>query len=149
MEHLRQIWARSKWFRVTLTAAIVYTVLRLAVQAIILVIMMFPGQFGMEMPDWVGSKGAIIPDDLRIYLDAAEKLRLQQDLYLKGAPDRMEFYQYAPSYALAFIPFLWMPRNLAAIVHTLLHIIVYALLYLCWNQIFRRLRLERASEMLA
>ena len=38
---------------------------------------------------------------------------------------------------------------MVAVIHTLLHIGAYGLLYVGWNRIFRRLGLDRANEMLA
>jgi hypothetical protein len=60
----------------------------------------------------------------------------------------MEFYQYAPSFALAFRPFLWLPRMAVALLHTLLHVVIYALLYVRWDQLFRQFGMERARAML-
>jgi hypothetical protein len=61
----------------------------------------------------------------------------------------MEFYQYAPSFALAFTPFLWLPTSLTILLHTLLHVVIYVLLYLWWGRIFHRLKLESGLAMLA
>lgn len=146
MEHLRRVWSRSKAFRVILVIAVVYTVLRLAVQGVYLATMLSP--MGSELPEWVGAEEAMIPDDLRIYLDAATRLQLRQELYLQEPVDRMEFYQYAPSFALALTPFLWLPRGVVALIHTLLNIVVYGLLYVWWGRIFRRPSLDRANDIL-
>jgi hypothetical protein len=91
----------------------------------------------------------LFPDDLRIYLEAADSIRAHEPLYLTGAIEQMEFFQYAPAYALVFVPFLWLPPAAAGAIHTLLHVVEYVLLYVCWGRIFRRLGLEQASEMLA
>jgi hypothetical protein len=95
---------------------------------------------------------AVIPefvcDDLRTYLDAAQNLRQQNDLYPPLPLERVEFYQYAPSFALAMVPFTWLPNVLVAVLHTVLHVVVYALLYRQWDRIFERLGLDRASEAL-
>jgi hypothetical protein len=140
MAHLRQAWSKSKSYRIALIAALVYVLLRLAIQIIFLVVLWFMPPAGVE---------PAIPDDLRIYLDAASHFRLREDLYIKGTVERMEFYQYAPSYALAFVPFLWLPSYFtSAIFHTLLHILAYGLLYIWWARIFRRLGLNRAGEVL-
>ncbi len=145
--HLRQGWSQSKTFRVILVAAIVYTVLRLIAQGVYLNTLLSPSQ--SALPDWVGAEGPMIPADLQIYLTAAEHFQLRQDLYLKGSLARLEdHYPYAPSFALAFIPFLWLSPGTAAIVHTLLHIIAYVLLYIWWERIFRRLGIERAGKIL-
>lgn len=129
VEYLRQVWSRSKTFRIILVVVSVYVLLRLIVHFIYLT------QF--------------FPDDLRVYLEAANNLLRRQELYPKGALTRADSYQYAPSFALAFVPFLWLPRGLVALIHTLLHIGAYGLLYVGWGRIFRRLGLDRANEMLA
>ncbi len=146
LRHLRQSWSRSKTFRVILVVAVVYTVLRLAVQGVYLVMMLAPGQ-GMELPDWVGIEGPMVPVDLQLYIDAASRLQNHQDLY--PTSDQIEVYQYPPSYALAFTPFLRLSPAAIVIIHTLLHIVAYGLLYIWWGRIFRRLNLERANNALA
>jgi len=129
----------------------VCTLLRLAVHGVYLAMMWSPDQgMGGQLPEWVGAEGPMIPADLQIYLDAAKHFQLRQGLYLKGSLARLEdHYPYAPSFALAFIPSLWLPLGAVAVVHTLLHIVAYVLLYVWWGRIFRRLGLERANEMLA
>jgi len=150
-EYLRRCWAASKVYRVALVIAVVYVVLRLAVHGAYLAMMLYPDAGIMGgVPEWAGAENEpMVPDDLRIYLDAATRLHLKQDLYLSGTVDRMEFYQYPPFYALTFVPFLWLPRAVVAIVYTILHIVIYGLLYIRWGYIFRQLDLDKASEMLA
>ncbi|MDY7075334.1 MAG: glycosyltransferase family 87 protein [Chloroflexota bacterium] len=151
LHQLRTSWSSSKAFRVILVISVIYTVLRLAGHGAYLVTMLSPGQgTGGELPEWVGAEGPMIPADLQIYLNAAKHFQLRQDLYLKGSLARLEdHYPYAPSFALAFIPFLWLPLSAVVVVHTLLHVAAYALLYVWWGRIFRRLGLDRANEMLA
>jgi len=148
---LRQDWSRSRVFRVLLVAALAYALLRLAVHGAYLVTMLTAGQAaGSGMPDWVGAEGPMIPVDLQVYLDAARHFQLGEDLYLKGPVTRLEdLYQYAPSFALAFTPFLWLPLWAVAAVHTLLHLVAYGLLYVCWGRIFHQLGLDRANQVLA
>ena len=87
MQVLRQAWARSRAFRVVLILAAVYAVARLAIHAYFMIELLRMGTEGY---------------DLQLYLDAAHHLRTGQDLYPKGRLDYVEFFQYAPSYALAF-----------------------------------------------
>lgn len=149
MEQFRQIWTRSKWFRVVMTATIVYTVLRVVLQGVLLAVMMFPSQLGLEMPEWAAVEEAVIPPDLQIYITAATHFQQRQDLYLKGSLAHLEeHYPYAPSFAMVFTVFLLLTPPAIVIVHTLLHFLAYALLYISWRRIFWRWRLERASEML-
>jgi hypothetical protein len=139
VKYLRQTWSESKIYRIILVIIVIYTVLRLLMQGVFLMGMLFP-----EEP-----ADQTYPDDLRIYLDAAERVESRQDLYPQGKLDRMEFYQYPPAFALAFTPFLRMSPSAASVLHTLLHIIAYILLYVWWRRIFERLGMERACEMLA
>jgi hypothetical protein len=133
MQVLRQTWARSRAFRLVLILAAVYFLVRLAIHAF----------FMVELLRW-GTEGY----DLQLYLDAAQHLQTGQDLYPKGRLDYVEFFQYAPSYALAFIPFLWLPLPTVMIILSLAHVVAYGLLYSLWARIYCRLGLDRARETL-
>lgn len=148
--HIKALWAQSKLFRVVLIAALVYTLARLAVHAIYLVTLMSSGEgVGAEMPEWAGTSGTTIPNDLNDYLTGARRLQNRQDLYIKGKLDRVEFYQYAPSYALAFVPFLFMSPLVLVLVHTALRFVAYVALYGLWGRILDRFKLAQAGRMLA
>ncbi len=148
---IKQLWRSSRTYRVLLTAAAVYTLLRLVVQGVVLAMMLFPeAKILGGVPAWVDVEGPVVPADLQIYLNAAKHLRARQDLYLKGSLARLEdHYPYAPSFALAFVPFSWLSPVGASVVHTLLHIIAYGIMYIMWGRIFKRLNLPRALRMLA
>ncbi len=142
---MKQLAHQSKIFRVVLIAAVVYALLRLAVQGVYLAMLSQPAL----LPDWVGAQTSIIPADLQIYLNAAKHFQARQDLYLKGSLERLEdHFPYAPSFALAFTPFLWLSPIAVTIVHTVLHIAAYALLYVWWKRIFERLALEQVNQIL-
>jgi len=146
---IKQLWRDSKTYRILLTATMLYAVLRLVVHGAYLAMMLFPGAGVMGgMPGWVEAEGPMIPNDLQDYLDGATLLKNREDLYLKGPLDRVEFYQYSPSYALAFIVFLYLSPLVVVVIHTLLHFVSYGLLYIKWGQIFRQLGLECAVKML-
>jgi len=146
MVHLRHIWPCSRPWRVVLVLVIAYALLRLVVQGVLLAVLLLPGQVGWALQLTQGEE-PMLPVDLQLYVDAAERLRLRQDLY--PVWDRIEIYQYSPAFALAFIPFLWLPSHmLIAVVHTLLHIVAYGLLYVWWGRIFRQSGLERAHQAL-
>jgi hypothetical protein len=134
MTQLRQIWSRSKGFRVILIVVAAYTVLRLVVQGALLVELLQTGTEGY---------------DLQLYLNAASHLQMRQDVYLKGTLNYVEFYQYSPAYALAFTPFLWLPLSAVLIIHTLAHVVAYGLLYWLWDRTFKRLGLGHVSQTLA
>ena len=70
-EYLRQSWSRSKAFRIILVIAVIYTVLRLAVQGVYLATLLVPE----NLPEWVGAEEPMIPADLQIYLNAAKHLQ--------------------------------------------------------------------------
>jgi hypothetical protein len=140
VKYLRQAWSRSKMFRIALIMAMLCALSLLTAQGWLL-----------AETEFTPGEESVIGIDLHIYINAAKHLQQRQDLYLKGALDVMEDqYPYAPSFAMAFIPFLWLPSfTLVAIVHILLHIAAYVLLYDRWSRIFRNLGLERARETLA
>jgi hypothetical protein len=125
--------------------AVVYTVFRLAVHGVYLAVMLSPG-LG-QLPGWVDVERPMVPVDLQVYLDAAEHFQQRQDLYLESLESIEYHFPYPPSYALAFIPFLWLSPVSVSVVHTLLHIGAYLLLYVQWNRIFKQFELKQASEM--
>jgi len=143
-EYIRLVWLRSRAFRVILVIAVLYAGARLVVHGVYLATLLVPE----SLPEWVGAEEPMVPNDLMDYLTAASHLQNRQDLYLKGKLDRVEFYQYAPSYALMFTPFLWLSPIATVTIHTLLHIAAYGVLYWQWGRIFHLLGLGRANEML-
>jgi hypothetical protein len=151
METLRLSWKSSRWFRILLVAALIYTAFRVIVQGAFLAVLLFPNQdlFG-GIPGWVGSEGPMIPADLQIYLDAAEHLKHQEDLYLQGSLEHLEsHYPYAPSFALAFVPFTWFSPGVTAVLQTVLHFVAYGYMFVSWQRIFQDLSLKSAGQMLA
>lgn len=129
---LRQTWSGSRAFRIFLIASLLYLVLRFAAQGVFLYYLI--------------SSGETEGHDLDIYLDAASQLQQRQALYPQGAIEEIEFYQYSPAYALAFVPLAKLSFALSAIILSILHVAAYILLYLCWRRIFRRLGLEAADR---
>lgn len=130
--YLQQTWSGSKNFRRFVIAVGIFALLRLLVQ---LAMVAYPD------PD-------LFPDDLRIYLDAGHNILHQRDLYPPLPLEHMEFYQYPPLFAVFFVP-SFLPNEVVALIHTGLHVVVYALLYIRWNRLFRRFNIERGREMLA
>ncbi len=137
---VRELWSRSAWYRWLLGLALVFLLLRLGGQIYYLFIVR-----PLEMGSF---HGVFVPNDLKDYLEAAERFALRQDLYLEGRLNRVEFYQYAPSYALALTPLLHVHPTIILIGDVLVHIAAYLALYLTWKRIFRRLNLPRGEEML-
>jgi hypothetical protein len=149
IRHLRHVWAGSRAYRIVLVAALVYALARLVVHGVYLAMMLCPSSGIMGgMPEWTGAEGQpMVPVDLQIYVDAAERFREHRPLYLRS--NRIEIYQYPPLYALAFIPFLFLPPVATVIIQSLLHVFAYLLLYLSWDRIFHSLGLERAQRVQA
>ncbi|MFN8528665.1 MAG: glycosyltransferase family 87 protein [Anaerolineae bacterium] len=132
---IRQLWAEKRWYRRALIAAGVFALLRLLLQFLLVTGAFAPAEMTGEN---------FLPDDLRIYLDASRGIQTQQPLYPPLPLERMEFYQYAPSFALAFAPFTALPAMVNAILHTLLHLLFYGLLYGVWAHIFTAQGMESA-----
>ncbi|MGC9398511.1 MAG: glycosyltransferase 87 family protein [Anaerolineae bacterium] len=148
--HLRDIWRRSHFFRVVLVLSVGYTVLRILIQVGVLTFM-FSGGMGLKTAafEWAPQvEGPMIPDDLRIYLDAADRLQAKEALYIQGTVDRMEFYQYAPSFALLLIPLLKIPRQMVAILHTTFIVLAYSSFFVLWGKFFDEFRLPEVQKQL-
>jgi hypothetical protein len=141
MEHIRRVWSHSGWYRLGVILALAFFAVRTAGQVYYLFIV---------SPIEMGSfRGIFVPNDLKDYLEAADRFSLREDLYLSGTLNQVEFYQYSPTYALLLTPLLSLHPTMIVILDTLLHIAAYALLYLAWGRIFKRINLLRAEEMLA
>ncbi|MBN1284448.1 MAG: DUF2029 domain-containing protein [Anaerolineae bacterium] len=135
--YLREARSSSKVFRRILMIVAVFTLLRFTFQG-----MLLSGAFFSNEKDF-------LPPDLLVYIVAAGHFQQREPLYLQGPIERLEdIYQYAPSFALAFTPFLSMHPALVLAIHTVLHVLAYALLYMWWDRIFRRWGLEQARVML-
>ncbi|HSJ55065.1 MAG TPA: hypothetical protein VLC52_15090 [Anaerolineae bacterium] len=132
-------WRQGKGFRVALLLALGVVVLRLAAQVLLSTGVLTTGQFGQEV---------FFPPDLQDYWNAARHIQAGEDLYLAGALDRVEFYQYTPSFALAFSAFLVLSPMALVLTHTVLHLAAYVGLWFSWDRIFRRLGLEQARRAL-
>jgi len=135
MTYIRRYWTQSKPYRIILGIALAYVLLRLIIHGVFLATLV--------------SADGLEGHDLQIYLDASHRLLEGQPLYPQETPDYIEFYQYAPAYALVFVPFLWLPVPVTVTVLSLLHIGAYVLMYVKWQQIFAQLGLERANQVLA
>lgn len=144
MSEIRTLWHKSKVYRVVLVLALIYTVLRLGVHGFYLATLLIPER----LPEWVGAEHqSSVPVDLQLYLDAAHRFRNGEALYHTAR--RIEVYQYSPSYALFFTPFLSMTPTSLVIFQTIIHIAAYLLTYLWWEKLFDNLHLEMAKTTLA
>ena len=142
MSNLRECWSTSKAYRVLLVAAIVYVVLRLAMQ-----IYLFADAFD---PNAV-AKGVQVSADLQqSYIASAEHFQARQDLYLKGSLEHVEaHYLYSPAFAFFFSPILLLPLNILLPLMIIIHLAAYALLYIWWDKIFQRSRLQTIAKQWA
>jgi hypothetical protein len=131
---VRVLFQSSKPFRILLTIAAVYFLLRFAVDVAYLVVNV--QQYGGRT-------------DLTDYLSGALNFHNRLPLYNPGPVKVWEFYRYSPFFALAFAPFLWISPVAAMVIHTLLHLPIYALLYLAWGRLFARLHLDTTLNALA
>lgn len=132
-------WRQGKGFRVALSLALAFVLLRLTTQVLLLTGVLTGGQVGQEI---------FFPPDLQDYWNAARHIQAGEDLYLEGALDRVEFYQYTPAFALAFSAFLLLSPLALVLTHTVLHLAAYAALYFSWDRIFRRLGMEEGRRAL-
>ena len=142
MNSIRECWSTSKIYRVLLVASIVYVVLRLAMQ-----LYLFADAFD---PDAV-AKGVQVSADLQqSYIASAQHFQARQDLYLKGSLEHVEaHYLYSPAFAFFFSPILLLPLNILLPLMIIIHLAVYALLYIWWDRIFQRSRLQNVSKQWA
>ena len=76
MKRIGECWSASKTYRVLLVAAILYALLRLAVQVYL---------FSDALATQSTAEGAQISSDLELaYIPAAQHFRAGEDLYLQG-----------------------------------------------------------------
>ena len=131
MKRILECWSTSKTYRVLLVAAILYALLRLAVQVYL---------FSDALATQSTAEGAQISSDLELaYMPAAQHFRAGEDLYLQGSLEVIEYhFNYAPSFALFFMPVLLLPLNILVPLLVIVHIVVYALLYIVWARIFEK-----------
>ena len=131
MKRIRECWSTSKTYRLLLVAAILYALLRLAVQVYL---------FSDALATQSTAEGAQISSDLELaYMPAAQHFRAGEDLYLQGSLEVIEYhFNYAPSFALFFMPVLLLPLNSLVPLLVIVHLAVYALLYIVWARIFEK-----------
>jgi hypothetical protein len=142
LKRIGECWSASKTYRILLVAAIVYALLRFAVQAYL---------FTDALMTQSTAEGAQISSDLELaYIPAAQHFRAGEDLYLKGSLDVIEYhFNYAPSFALFFMPVLLLPLNILVPFLVLVHIVTYVLLYIVWARIFEKNNLTAVAVMWA
>lgn len=90
------MWTRSRIYRILLTGAIAYAVLRLTI-----FVMLHTGT--LPLPE-----GELVWQDLSLYLDASRRLLGREDLYPEIP--RLYEYQYPPFLPWCVLPFCGCPH---------------------------------------
>ena len=134
MKYVREYWAASRMYRVVLVLAVIYAVLRLALQLFL---------FSDAMRPEAVAEGVQVSADLQqSYIASAHHFRAGEDLYLKGSLEHVEaHYLYSPAFAFFFGPILLLPLQILLPLMTVIHLAAYGLLYIWWARIFEQNRL--------
>ncbi len=114
-----------------LVLAILYAILRLAIQIFL---------FSDAMRPEAVAEGVQVSADLQqSYIASAQHFQAREDLYNKGSLEHVEaHYLYSPAFAFFFSPILLLPLQILLPLMVVIHILVYALLYIGWNRIFEQ-----------
>ena len=139
---IKQCWRESRAYRVLLVAAIIYAVLRLAIQIFL---------FSDALKPEAIAEGAQVSADLQeSYIPAAQHFQAGEDLYLKGSLEVLEFhFPYSPAFAFFFMPLLLLPLNTLVPILLILHIIAYGTFYIWWSYIFQINNLQKVAKVWA
>ena len=131
MKYIRETWSGSRTYRVLLVLAVIYAVLRLAIQVFL---------FSDAMRPEAVSEGVQVSADLQqSYVASAQHFRAREDLYLKGSLEHVEaHYLYSPAFAFFFAPILLLPLQILLPLMVIIHLAAYGLLYIWWGRIFER-----------
>ncbi len=142
MNPIKQSWAESKTYRALLIAAILYALLRFAVQVSL---------FAYSITPQAVEEGTLTSADLQFsYIPAAEHFRDREDIYLKGSLEILEtHFPYTPAFAFLYGPLLLLPIGILVWVMTAIHLAAYYLLYVRWARIFQKYRLTKAEKLWA
>ena len=142
MKYIKEHWSRSKTYRVLLILAVIYAILRLAIQIFL---------FSDAMRPEAVAEGVQVSADLQqSYIASAQHFQAREDLYLKGSLEHVEaHYLYSPAFAFFFAPVLLLPLQILLPLMLVLHVLAYGLLYIWWHRIFDRNHLAQAASQWA
>jgi hypothetical protein len=142
VKYIRAQWSRSKTYRVLLVLAVVYAVLRFAIQIFL---------FSDAMRPEAVAEGVQVSADLQqSYIASAQHFRAHEDLYLKGSLEHVEaHYLYSPAFAFFFAPILLLPLPILLPLMLVIHIAAYGLLYIWWHRIFEQNNLPHVASQWA
>lgn len=142
MKYIREAWSRSNSYRVLLILAVLYAVLRLAIQVFL---------FSDALQPQAIAEGAQVSADLQqSYIPAAQHFQTREDLYLKGSLEILEYhFPYSPSFAFFFGPLLLLPLTILVPILVVLHLAAYGMLYWWWLRIFHKNNLPHVARVWA
>ena len=142
MAYIKEYWSKSKTYRILLILAIIYALLRLAIQIFL---------FSDAMRPEAAAEGVQVSADLQqSYIASAQHFQAREDLYNKGSLEHVEaHYLYSPAFAFFFSPLLLLPLQILLPLMVVIHILVYALLYIWWNRIFAQNNLSNVARQWA
>src|SRR5512141_1142429 len=88
-------------------------------------------------PEAVAEGVQVSADLQQSYIASAQHFQARTDLYNKGSLEHVEaHYLYSPAFAFFFSPLLLLPLQILLPLMVVIHILVYALLYIWWDRIF-------------
>jgi hypothetical protein len=139
LKFIRERWSTSKTYRILLVLAVIYAVLRLAIQIFLFADAMRPGAV---------EEGIQVSADLQqSYIASAQHFQAREDLYMKGSLEHVEaHYLYSPAFALFFSPLLLLPLQILLPLLLVIHLAAYGLLYIWWSRIFERNNLTHIAR---
>jgi len=139
---IKKCWSGSKVYRVLLVMAVIYAVMRLAIQVFL---------FSDAMRPEAIAEGAQVSADLQqSYIPAAQHFQAGEDLYLKGSLEILEFhFPYSPAFAFFFMPVLLLPLKVLVPLLVVLHVVAYWIFYIWWDRIFQKNNLQHVANMWA
>lgn len=139
MKYIKEYWSRSRAYRVLLVLAVIYAVLRLAIQIFL---------FSDAMRPEAVAEGVQVSADLQqSYIASAQHFQAHEDLYLKGSLEHVEaHYLYSPAFAFFFAPLLLLPLQILLPLMVVIHLLAYGLLYVWWSRIFERNHLTHIAR---
>lgn len=142
MNYIKECWSQSKTYRVLLVLAVIYALLRLAIQVFL---------FSDAMRAEAVAEGVQVSADLQqSYIASAQHFQAHEDLYLKGSLEHVEaHYLYSPAFAFFFAPILLLPLPILLPLMLVIHIAAYGLLYTWWYRIFENNHLPQVARQWA
>jgi hypothetical protein len=142
VKYIKEQWSGSKIYRVLLILALIYALLRLAVQ-----IFLFSDAL---RPEAVAEGVQVSADLQQSYIASAQRFQARENLYLKGSLEHVEaHYLYSPAFAFFFGPLLLLPLQILLPIMVVIHLLAYGLLYIWWAHIFEQNQLTNIGRQWA